>query len=249
MLLALESTLCLVADVFAGDHTPIRVAEVSAPLGDTAINVAAAVASATTLMGSKTFTVSSTLPVRYQDSAPFGPDSAGTAWLVVGQFDFSGAKTERIPVNLLIDSMTGRLVAAYTDSTGAWPPVTAPGAEVTAAERCKMAGWKLAHEIPDTLHSTVPDVMSAVIRHDGVDPGNAGQMFLRPRWNTPRLPARTEGDKLVPLRGKEKVWIVQVFGVSDSVPAPPPGVDWRTTERLIEVMDGSLKRMSAVHVP
>jgi hypothetical protein len=236
---------------FGGGRSPISMTEM--PSGDVhGVNKQAAKEKVARMLGSDSFLESTPVIVRYEDRAALGAQAGGTGWLIRGMLQLQSR--EPISINSIVDGTTGRLVVAFNDSTGNWP---APSSEeYDLPGMLKQAGWVMNPEIPDTMQSTIVQVLESATQENGADPTDAGQVVVRPRRVSPRFPAKMVDGKLVPVEHTRVAWIVQVCGrqFQESRPRSPEGTassasEFYFTERFFQLKDGSLSFASGFYMP
>ncbi|MDO8891655.1 MAG: hypothetical protein Q8N54_06565 [Sulfurimicrobium sp.] len=83
-------------------------------------------------------------------------------------------------------------------------------------------GWSVAKPRSAQPSATVSQVLSAFWSATGINPEDAGQLFLRPRYVALALPAKRSGGKLVPLNPPGTYWPVLVSGTKTFEVVSPP---------------------------
>lgn len=200
-----------------------------------------------TLVGVDSYDTSSAKLVKYADAAPFGASAAGTGWLVLAEIELSDVGgTARRPINVLIDEPTGRVIAAYTDVHDGWVSSVLPSRDIE--DIVDENGWDMGAEIPDDMQSSAIDAVREALRLEGFDPTNVGQVIARPRWITPRFPARLVDGVLEPIRSTQKVWVVQVCGTKTREVWTREGEQYYSG-KVVQLIDGSLEFAWAFYVP
>jgi hypothetical protein len=139
---------------------------------------------------------------------------------------------------LVFEPTTGKLLLAYTTPSQellkSRPAKNARDAEEAMADR------RIAALQTSMLKSKLPEVLSNFWEHTGIDPGEAGQVIVRPRSIDNNLPGREEflGHR-VPTPGFKPWWIIQMLG------CPPRlvGVGHRewVMQHLWALLDGELE--------
>lgn len=183
--------------------------------------------------------------VDYEDKSSAGPPHSGIGWLTTATSTMaSGADTATADLNVLVDSKSGGIVAVYTNPGDHW--VTSAIAPQDPEWVMRRVGWQMSTEIPAEMESSAIEAIEAAWREEGFNPRRVGQIIARPRWITPKFPARKVGGKIVPVRGTEKIWLVEICGVrlNDSELNGRPFYD---TGKIIQFRDGSLKLLGAVY--
>jgi len=134
----------------------------------------------------------------------------------------TGAK-EAVTMDILIDGENRGLVAAFTQkNTAAWV-ARAPGMQARdPLQQMVSDGWRVESPQTTEVRATVSQILSSLWAATGVNPQQAGQIFMRPRYVALALPAKREGRKLVPLRRPGTYWVVRVTGTKTLTIAPPP---------------------------
>jgi hypothetical protein len=152
--------------------------------------------------------------VRYRDRDSLGGPAEGTGWLLKSQIQLRAeGKVEQVLLNVLIDGASGRVVAAYTDANDIWVSPVRPVRESEVEENAELYGWGMRPELPDRMESRVAEVIVEARKWCAFDLGTVGQIVVRPRWQSPRLPAIEVRGQLVPIRKTERVWLVQFCGL------------------------------------
>jgi hypothetical protein len=168
-----------------------------------------------------------------------GPDTSYAAW---------------VSVNLVFDDMSGVLLAAFTSPASKWaiPALTKRDPEASAAK----AGWSTSAIGSNEVHSTVPDVLSALWSATSLHPDSTGQIVMRPRTVSALLPKRLEEvpEGWIPSPTTETRWIVEVLGAVTHVimrqeDFPNLDGDRYMTGMLILVRDNPTGCLTSVFMP
>jgi hypothetical protein len=211
------------------------------------ITAVSAASSAERMTSPRAVFTSAGTPVHYTDSSPFGPPSDGMGWLFRGPVEvFMENALAVLTLNVVVDGVSGGIVAVFTDPAETWVLPTDPprNPEVSTA----MDGWVMGASIPDSMKSTAVEAVAEAWRKFGLDPRAVGQVVARPRWISARFPARRVNGEIVPIRPTEKVWIVQVCGTELNTTEAGDRVTYQTG-KIMQFQDGSLKYMRGVYVP
>lgn len=147
------------------------------------------------------------------------------AWLVTlpGVTVANNRTSATIDVTILVDANDKGLNAAFTTKNPEkWVPRYSSYKERDPSLAMANDGWYVDKPLVNQFNSTVSEVLSAFWRTTGINPQDAGQLFLRPRYVALSLPAKRMGGKLIPLRRPGTYWSVLVSGTKTlDVVAPP----------------------------
>lgn len=225
-------------------RSPISITNAPASSKPPRLPLASAVDAAEMVAGSK---VSSEAPgrlVQYEDRSPFGPSSRGTGWLLLFDIEVNGRDAStKLELNVLVDATSGRVVLAYTHPSGTW--VYSLGESKDPEVAAAHDGWVMDSDVPDIMQSSGADAINATWKGDGIDPRTVGQIIARPRWISAKFPARKVDGQLIPIRPKEKVWLVQVCGAK----LPVVGAYPYCTGKVLQFRDGSLEYVGGIYLP
>ena len=232
-------------DGFTGE-SPVSVVPETPPKKLT-VTSATAVQSANSVVGLKVLAEWPASTVHYVDRSAFGPIGEGVGWLLRGAADVTlQGRSERLTMNIIVDGQQGAALVAYTDPGTNWvAPVDAPrNPEITTA----VDGWVMGAKVPDHMNSTAGDVVTEAFRKFGLNFKSVGQIIVRPRWISAQYPAKKVGDRFVPLRPTEKVWLVQVCGAKFNETNANGRSEYQTM-KVMQFRDGSLEYMGGVFAP
>jgi hypothetical protein len=152
--------------------------------------------------------------VELRDERPYGACAQSRAWLA--RFDSvlvtaEGKGSKRIAVSLAFDTFHHDLLCAFTDAS----PVWAQGAKRSELEaRWRQSGRNTSPAQYKSLKSSVVAVLEEGWRNWGIDPGQRGQVILRPRFAE-----FTQSPQPV-----SNVWIVEALGTYVMTRYGPPSL-------------------------
>lgn len=122
-------------------------------------------------------------------------------------------QTRFLSMFLVFESSTGRLLVAYTIPSEQFLKSRRSSNSKDPEEDCSHSYRGIAALPTSELKSKLPEVLSAFWRHSGLDPGEAGQLILRPRSIDNDLPGRSPYlGQLVPTPGFKPWWVIQLLG-------------------------------------
>lgn len=149
------------------------------------------------------------------------------AWLVtlpgVPVANANSKDSAAIEVSVLVDAADKGLDAAFTAKNNRkWVPRYPSFKEWDPSLVMADDGWSVDRPRGTQLNASVAQVLSAFWSTTGINPEDAGQIFLRPRYVALALPAKHVANKLVPLRRPGTYWTVHVSGTKTlDLTAPP----------------------------
>jgi hypothetical protein len=152
--------------------------------------------------------------VLFSDRSPFGEQSSSQAMLFsdVTMRVGNGAAQDTVQVSALVDAKDGSLLAVYTTPKSTW--IAPIGTERDPEAEADKYGWNVKAASTDSVSLTAEGVLSAIWRALGIRPSEPGQIIMRPRHATTRVPAvDREGKKVDPPNPEGMAWVVQVLGV------------------------------------
>lgn len=149
------------------------------------------------------------------------------AWLVtlpgVPVSNANSKASAAIDVSVLVDANDQRLDGAFTAKNALkWVPRYPSYAAQDPFQVMAENGWNVARTSNKQLNSSVSQVLSSFWSTTGINPEDAGQIFLRPRYVVMALPAKRVGGRLVPLNPPGTYWQVEVSGTKTLDVVPPP---------------------------
>lgn len=170
--------------------------------------------------------------VQVTDLTPYGNvrKTVFYAWLVtVPGVTVSNANTQdtaAVTVSVLVDANDKGLDGAFTAvNRDKWVDRYAGYKARDPFQVMADDGWSVDKPQSTSLNANVTQVLSAFWSSLGINPADAGQLFLRPRYVALALPAERVGGKLVPLRTPGTYWTLQVSGTKVLDVVPPPGAE------------------------
>ncbi len=241
VLVLLAASTCLAAAEQPG--SPISI-EITSRVGTRGmISADSAAASARAIVGTHRLYPEEATPVRYTDRASFGPADEGIGWLMRTRLPVTGDSTSAyLTANVLVDGMSGRVRAVFTDPGNDWVLPVWPLAD--ADEVAGLHGWGMGTEIPAAMRSSAVEAISACWKQFDIDPTRTAQLIARPRWISPEFPAQEVDGKSVAGRDAERVWLIQLCGMKFH--ATEAGYD---TGWVMQFLDGSLEFVRGFYVP
>jgi hypothetical protein len=184
--------------------------------------------------------------VESEDQDPFGPPATSVAWMFQKVVDLrNDASVASVEVTILVDASSGSLLSAFTRARDKWLHSLEPEQD---PEEVVRNGWNTQDSLPAQMTSNVVQVLEAVWR-EGFDPGEAGQIVVRPRWVTARFPAREINGEFVSVRPEEKEWIVQILGTATGTLPGPGRTRVTSTGMIFRLADGSLEFLAGFLLP
>jgi len=175
--------------------------------------------------------------VEFTDECSFGEPQKTTVWLAhydsIPVMSRDSSTVVHVAISLTFSTTTNELLCAFTDPSSVWARSPQATGDVESFTR-----WRLRPADYDHLRSTVPEVLAAVWRDQGVGPHQAGQIILRPRFNSNDL------GPLVLHEPPSNIWLVEVRG---RFFMQRDGITYTT--RLRAYRDGDLKGMFGIYRP
>ena len=239
--------------VRAAERAPEKIGQANSPLTVlehdevVAIDAGLATRRAALYLGVDPASLGPATLVKCTDNVPLGPPSTTMAWVVQCSINIArGGQTAHVLVNVFVDATSGRVNVISTKARETWvlPVLRSQNPE----ELAYLDGWDTESDVPEETESSIGSVLGALWA-EGVQPDAAGQVVLRPRWIRPRFPAALENGTLVPLRGRERVWLVQVCGTRIRDLTGPGGAPAYASGIMIQFRDGSLEFIRSFLIP
>lgn len=169
-----------------------------------------------------------------KDDRPYGESAERDVWIAVYDSILVRADSARSAVVRLsgaFDAQTGDLVCAFTDPAPRWMRSVSKPRDVEAEFKQSKQVLPAAYA---SLRSTPAELLAEMWRVFGIDPRNAAQIVMRPRFITAEFPARPFEGRYIPVRQPSNQWIVEVLGTV----TPLGGYEWTTLVALF--LDGDL---------
>lgn len=167
------------------------------------------------------------------DRRPYGDPRSPAKIIECGEvpIDLDERTRIQIGISLAFTSEKRELLCAFT-AVGAAPPQKATSEDIKARESL---GRQFAPAHYSELRSSIADVLAAAWRYHHIDPREAAQVVLRPRWVV--YEGVTDSRTGAPAYAPANIWIVEVLGFDVQFPHGHPRAI------ILHLRDGDLEHL------